>query len=50
MTGDAVGERSFINRDCGHSVLNRDAGAVENDDFILGAAARLATGNDFAQN
>src|SRR4030095_13853554 len=48
ISADAARERSFINGSRGYSVLNRDTGAVENYDFIVGDAADFLTGNDFA--
>ena len=45
---DVIRERSFINGCRRYSVLNRHAGAVENNDFIGGDTGYFLTRNDFA--
>jgi len=39
----------FINRYRGNRVFDRDAGAVEDNDFIVGGAPRFAACDDFGQ-
>src|SRR4030095_3079719 len=48
ISADPIRSRSFINCGRGHSVLNGDAGAVENDDFIVSDAAGFLARDDFA--
>jgi hypothetical protein len=48
LSAGAVCKRSFINGSRGHSVFDRNAGAVENDDFIFACASRFSAGDDIA--
>ena len=48
ISSDADCARFFIHRRRGHGVFNCDAGAVKDDDFVVGRASEFFPGNDFA--
>ena len=47
ISSDAACTRFFIYRRGGHGVFNCDAGAVEDEDFVVGRASGFFPGNNF---